>query len=127
MRGDLPAARYRRGMADVPQLSTGRPRKNTQARSGVFTGPRPGENTGALPRKHRVPTRENTGQETEVTDAENSKRKRLKRPSSETSQRGAAATRPEHSDLGSVDSSSMNLTDAPPGYLDEGITSYIVD
>jgi len=35
--------------------------------------------------------------------------------------------RPEHWDLGSDDSSSMNIAEAPPGYLDEGITSYIVD
>ena len=46
IRGDLPAAQYRHGMADVPQLSTGRPGKNTQARSGGNTGAGSGQNTG---------------------------------------------------------------------------------
>jgi hypothetical protein len=46
MRDDLPAAQYSRGMADVPQLSTGRPGKNTQARAGENTGSGAGENTG---------------------------------------------------------------------------------
>jgi hypothetical protein len=127
MRGALPEAQYRRGMADVPQLSRARPHKNTQARAGGNTGAGSGENTGALHTK--TPGRDpvKTPDEIELRDAENTKRKRLKRPSSETGQRGAAATRPEHWDASSDDSSSMNITDAPPGYLDEGITSYIVD
>ena len=127
IRGDLPAAQYRRGMADVPQLSTGRPRKNTQARAGGNTGTGSGQNTGALHAK--TPGRDpvKTPDETELGEAENTKRKTSKSPSLEAGQRGAAAVRPEHWDLGSDDSSSRNFNDAPPGYLDEGITSYIVD
>src|SRR5205823_7582971 len=109
IRSDLPVAQYRRGMADVPQLSTGRPRKNTQARAGENTGTGAGKNTGAPPTK--TPGRDpvKTPDEIELRDAEDTNRKRPKRPSSETSQRGAAATRPEHWDLGSEDSGSMNI------------------
>jgi hypothetical protein len=125
IRGDLPADQYRRGMADVPQLSTGRPRKNTQARAGENTGAGAGKNTGAPSTKtpDRGPVK--TPDETEPGDRKVTTRKRPESPSRETSQR-AAASRPEQSDLGSEDSSSTNIT-APPGYLDEGITSYIVD
>jgi hypothetical protein len=127
IRSDLPIAQYRRGMADVPQLSTGRPRKNTQARAGENTGAGAGKNTGAPPTK--TPSRDpvKTPDEIELRDAEDTNRKRPKRPSSETGRLGAAAPRPEHWDMGTDDSSSMDIAEAAPGYLDDGITSYIVE
>lgn len=126
VRSDLPAAQYRRGMADIPQLSTGRPGKNTQARSGEDTGAWAGENTGAPPTKTPAWEPVKTPGEIEAGDRERMTRKRPKRPCRETSQR-VAATRPEQSDLTVGDSTQIDSEDTQPGYLDEGIIAYIVE
>src|SRR5579859_358834 len=86
LRSDLPATQYRRGMADIPQLSTGRPRKNTQARAGENTGERAGKNTGARAGKNTgAPPTENIGSRPRENTGRNRTR-RCRRHEQKTSQ-----------------------------------------
>src|SRR5579859_8169365 len=126
VRGDLPDAQYHRGLATTPQLSTGRPGKKMRARPHENAGARPGENAGAPRTKTKGTDPAKTPGEVETGQAERSNRTRPQSPFQEEDIQRAGAARPETTNLIENDPISIGDDDAPPGYLDDGITSYIV-
>jgi hypothetical protein len=127
VRGDLPDAQYHRGMSTTPQLSTGRPGKKMRARPNENAGAGAGKNAGAPRAKTLGTAPAKTPGEVETGQTEPVKRDRSKSTSQETNER-VAATRHDEIDIGVNDSiQATTPKDAQPGYVDEGISSYIAE
>jgi hypothetical protein len=98
-----------------------------RARPHENAGARPGENAGPPRSKTRGTDPAKTPGEVETGQAERSNRTRPQSPSQKEDIQRAAAARPEITNLIENDPTSIGDEDAPSGYLDDGITSHIVD